>query len=1032
MKNISAWAIRHPISPLVLFMVLTFVGIVAFIRLPVNLNPDVTFPEVDVTIAQPGAAPTELETQVLRKVEGSIASIVGVRHITSWAIEGFARINIEFQIGTPTDRAVNDIRDALSKVRSELPDGIQEPTVQRQSIDGFPIAYYAVATTSMTPEQLSWFIDNSIGKRLVAINGVAQASRSGGVDREIRVELDPARMQAYGITAVQVNQQLRTLNLNAPGGRGQLAGGEQSIRVLGSASTPTELGATRIQLAGGRAVRLDDIADVHDGVAEIRSLSRLNGRVATMFSVSKARGFSDVTVLDRVKAEIDKILEENPGVTIKMVFTTVENTRKQFHSAMAALFEGSVLAVVVVWLFLRDWRSTAISALAIPLSAIPAFAFMSFMDFTLNGVSLLALSLVAGVLVDDAIVEIENIVRHMRSGKRPYQAALDAADEIGLAVVATSMTIIAVFVPVSFMSGFSGQFFKQFGLTVSAAVFVSLLVARLITPVLAAYTLRPAAAKAHLDGPLMARYLTWLQICVRHRWRTLAFGFGFLVVSVIAFGMLPVTFTPPDDFSSSRLAIELPPGVRLEDTARVSAQAAAILRRHPEVTDIVESIGADEDSQVRNGNVFVSLVPPSQRKLTQKEFEDAVAPELRAIPDARVEFNGGFGDGDYGLFLTGDDPALVEATARKTLVEMRGLKELRGARIKGDLPRPEILIRPRFDIAAELGVTVQAISQTIRIATLGDIPQNAAKFSLSDRQVPIRVSLTEAARQDPAMLENLPVPTAAGGVVPLKAVASISFGAGPSAVRRYDQSRRAYLVADLTPGTALGDADKKVRALPTMANLPQGLRIVPIGQAEFMGELFTNFALALGAGILMVFAVLVLLFARFFQPITILSALPLAFGGAVFALHIVGLPFSLPVVIGILMLMGIVAKNSILLVDFAIEEMRAGRDRLTALIEAGHKRARPIVMTSVAMIAGMLPIALGLSGDSAFRAPMAIAVIGGIITSTFLTLVIVPAMFTVVDDVERWFAPRMQRTLSHHDPVTPPPVPVPATSEAAR
>jgi multidrug efflux pump subunit AcrB len=1030
MRNISAWAIKHPISPLVLFMVLTFVGIVSFIRLPVNLNPDVTFPEVLVTITQPGAAPTELETQVLRKVEGSIASIVGVRHITSWAIEGVANIRVEFQIGTPIDRAANDIRDAISKVRSELPEGIQEPNVQRQSIDGFPIAYYAVATTAMTPEQLSWFIDNTVTKRLVAINGIAQVGRAGGVNREVRVELDPARMQAFGITAVQVNQQLRTLNLDAPGGRGQLAGGEQSIRVLGSARTTGDLGATRIQVAGGRVVRLDDIADVHDGVAEVRTLSRLNGRTATTFFVSKARGFSDITALDRVNAEVDKILAENPGVTIKMVFTTVEHTRQSFHSAMAALFEGSLLAVAVVWLFLRDWRSTAISALAIPLSAIPTFAFMSFMDFTLNGISLLALSLVAGVLVDDAIVEIENIVRHMRGGKKPYQAALEAADEIGLAVVATSMTIIAVFLPVSFMSGFSGQYFKQFGLTVSAAVFFSLLVARLITPVLAAFTLRPAAAAAHLDGPLMARYLRWLQVCVRHRWMTLAAGAAFFAVSVVGFVFIPKAFAPPEDFSSSQLSIELPPGVRLEETARISAEATAILRRHPEVTDIVEAIGADEDGQVRNASVYVSLVPPSQRSMTQKQWQDAVAPELRSIRDARVAFNGGFGDGDVTLFLTGEDASLVETTARTVLQEMRGLKELRGARIKGDLPRPEILIHPRFDIAAELGVTVQAISQTIRIATLGDIPQNAAKFSLSDRQVPIRVSLKESARQDPAMLENLPVPTAAGGAVPLKAVAEISYGAGPSAVRRYDQSRRAFLVADLTPGNALGDVDKKIRALPTMQHLPQGVRLVPIGEAEFMEELFTNFALAIGAGILMVFAVLVLLFARVFQPITILSALPLAFGGAVFALYIVNLPFSLPVVIGVLMLMGIVAKNSILLVDFAIEEMRAGRDRLTALAEAGHKRARPIVMTSVAMIAGMLPIAFGLSGDSAFRAPMAISVIGGIITSTFLTLVIVPAMFTVVDDFERWLAPRVSRTISHHEPVVAPTAP--AATEAPR
>ena len=1018
MKNISAWAIRHPISPIVLFVVLTFVGIVAFVRLPINLMPDIAFPLVRVTVLQPGAAPTEMETQILQKIEGGVASIGNVRNITSRAIESQALVFIEFQIGTPVDRALNDVRDAVAKVRSQLPEGIEEPIVQREDIEGGAIAYFAVSTTSLTPEQLSWFVDNAVTKRLIALNGVAQVSRGGGVDREIRVELDPARMQALGITAVQVNQELRSLNLDAPGGRAQVAGGEQSIRVLGGARSAEELGATQIHVAGGRVARLADIADVSDGVAEIREISRLNGRPATTFGVFKSKGSSDVTTLDKVHAELARIGKEMPAVAIKQVFTTVDHTRQSYESSISALIEGSILAVLVVWFFLRDWRATAIAALAIPLSAIPTFFFMQFMGFTLNGISLLALSLVAGVLVDDAIVEIENIVRHMRSGKTPYQAALDAADEIGLAVVATSATIIAVFMPVSFMSGITGQYFKQFGLTVAAAVFFSLLVARLITPVIAAFTLRPAGgAKAHLDGPLMARYLDWLKLCVHYRGRTLAAGGLFFGLSVAGLVLIPKAFVPADDFSSSQVSIELPPGVRLEETARVSALTTELLRHHKEVTDVVESIGATEDGQIRKANLYVSLVPPSKRSLSQKEWEDKVAPELRSIPDARVQFASQSGAGlgrDITLYITGDDPALVDATARQVVTEMSGLKELREPRINGDLPRPEIVIKPRLDEAAELGVTVQSISQTIRIATLGDIPQNAAKFSLSDRQVPIRVSLREAARQDLATLENLPVPTANGGAVPLKSVADISFGAGPQTVRRYNQSRRLAIDSDLQPGVALGSATDKVYALPTLKKLPQGVRLVPIGDLEFMQEMMTNFALAIGAGILMVFAVLVLLFARVFQPLTILSALPLALGGAVAALLLTGKAFSMPAVIGILMLMGIVAKNSILLVDFAIEEMRAGKDRLTALTESGHKRARPIVMTSVAMIAGMVPIAFGFGGDSSFRSPMAIAVIGGIITSTFLTLVIVPAMFTYVDDLEQWLSPKFRRVLSHH------------------
>jgi multidrug efflux pump subunit AcrB len=1016
-KNISAWAILHPVSPLVLFVVLAFMGLVAFFRLPINQNPDISFPLVEVTVSEPGAAPTEIDTQIVQKVEGSVAGIGNIKRIVSLSMEGQALTSIEFQIGTPVDRAVADVRDAVSKVRSQLPEGIQEPVVQRIDIDGGAIVYYAVSTTSMTEEELSWFVDNTVTKRLLGVAGVAQVQRGGGVDREIRVDLDPARMQALGITAVDVNRQLRQLNIDAPGGRAQLGGGEQSIRVLGGATSAARLADTQIMLSGGRFARLADMAEVHDGVAEVRMLSRFNGRAATTFGVLRARGSSDVSVLKGVQKELDKIAKDVPQVKMKQIFTTVDETYEMFESSMLALIEGSLLAVLVVWFFLRDMRATAISALAIPLSAIPTFAFMQWMGFTLNQISLLALSLVAGVLVDDAIVEIENIVRHMRMGKSGFQAALDAADEIGLAVVACSATIIAVFLPVSFMGGITGQFFMQFGLTVAAAVFFSLLVARLITPVIAAYSLRSDSLKIHHDGPVMALYLKTLRWCVGNRWKTLAFGTGFFALSIVAFGLLPTTFVPQPNGINSTLNIELPPGVRLEDTAAISAQAAATLMRQPEVTDVVEAVGEGGSiaGEVRNATLYISLVPRSARSLTQRQFEQKLIGDLKKIPDARIDFqqSGGNGGGgrDITLFMTGDNGAQVQSTAQQIVGEMRGLPILRDPRINGDLPRPEIVIRPRLDLAAQLGVTVQSISQTVLIATLGDIPQNVAKFSLADRQIPIRVSLVEHSRNDLATLENLPVPTASGQTVPLKSVAELSFGEGPTKVRRYNQSRRVSMEADLN-GVELGTAMKAIRDLPTMKNLPQGVHLVEVGDVEIMTELFANFSLAMATGVLMVFAVLVLLFARVFQPLTILSALPLSVGGAAVALMICQMPVSLPVVIGFLMLMGIVAKNSILLVDFAIEEMRAGKDRLTALLESGHKRARPIVMTTVAMIAGMLPVAIGVHGDSSFRAPMAVAVIGGLLTSTLLTLVIVPAAFTVVDDIERWVGPRVSGVLA--------------------
>lgn len=1015
MKNISSWAIRNPIPPIVLFAVLTVMGLIAFMRMPINNMPDISVPSVIVTVSQPGASPTEMEMQVTQRIEGAVASVGNVRNITSRTIEGTAFVIVEFQIGTPVDRAVNDVRDAVSKVRSELPEGILEPTIERMDMEGGAMSYIVVSTTDMTAEELSWFVDSTVSKRLLTLGGVAQVQRIGGVSREIRVDLDPSRLQAYGLSAAEVNRQLRMLNLDVPGGRADIGGSEQSVRVLGGAKTAEQLAATRIMATGGKVVRLSDIAQVRDGVAEQRSLTRNDGRMVTAFGVTRAKGSSEVNVYDMIHKELEKIRKETPKVSMEEIFTTVDYTKANYDSALWALIEGSILAVLVVWMFLRDWRATLISAIAIPLSAIPTFLIMDMMGFTLNMLSLLALSLVAGILVDDAIVEIENIVRHMRMGKSPYQAALEAADEIGLAVVATTMSIVVVFLPVGLMGGVSGQFFKQFGLTVAVAVFMSLLVARLITPLVAAYFLKgeekTEKPRAHMDGPMMQRYLSVLRWSLNHRWITLAGGTAFFIFSIFIATQMSVSFMPPINDKVSIVQIELPPGSRLEDTARVSAVATQVLRDHPEVKSVLEIMG-ENVGDLRRGQLFVNLSEPGDREQTQKEIEQELAPKLAAIPDARINFqsnSGGFGR-DISVVIGGDDPVLLERTANKIMDEMRQLPSLHEPRLNGDMQRPEIIIKPRFDLAAEMGVSVSALSQTIRIATMGDISQNLAKFSLSDRQVPIRVSLAEGARSDLSTLENLPVPTDSGSWVPLKSVTEISFGQGPSSIRRFNQNRRLVIEADVQ-GVKQGVALAQVEQLPTLKNLPQGVRRIYAGNAEFQQEMMGNFFIALLTGVMMVFAVIVLLYKRAFQPIVNMASLLLAPGGAFLALILCGFEITLPVFIGILMLFGIVAKNSILLVDFAIEEIARGTDRITALMEAGHKRAQPIVMTTIAMIAGMLPVAIGIGADTSFRAPMAISVIGGLITSTVLTLVIVPAAFTVVDDIEKWLGQKLGRLL---------------------
>jgi multidrug efflux pump subunit AcrB len=1006
-RNISAWAIRNPVPPLVFFIGLTIAGMLSFAQMSVTQNPDIDFPGASVTISQPGAAPTELETQVAQKVEAALRNINGVDEINSSVREGSANIFVQFAIGTPIDRAISDVRDAVSNIRSDLPDGILEPQVNRVDTAGDPIAYYSVEAVDMTLEELSWYVDNIVSKRLRSISGMAQVSRDGGVNREIRVILDPAKLQSFGVTASQVNNQLRQTNTNAAGGRAEIAGSEQAVRVLGNAASAYQLGQTQIDVGGGRSVKLADIAEVRDLYAEQRNLSTMNGRQVLSFSITRAKGASDVSVYDQVQKELAELKKENPKVSFSELYTSVGYTKGQYNSALIAMIEGALLAVVVVFLFLRDWRATIISAIAIPLSAIPTFWFMDLMGFSLNEISLLALSLVAGVLVDDAIVEIENIVRHMRMGKSAFQASIDAADEIGLAVLATTMAIVAVFLPVGVMPGVSGQFFKNFGLTVVVAVLLSLAVARLITPMLAAYFLKAHGEAKHGEGWMMDRYMSVLHWSLRHRMITMGMGGAAFAATILLFMNIPFTFQPSIDFAYSSIRIEMVPGTTTAQTRAVTEQVQRMLdEQEPDV----QAAFAD----IRPGSASIYLTLKEDRSQPSYDFEKEWGPKLAQIPDARVRFqsqNGGFSGRDLTITLGGDNPETLMAQANQITEEMKGLKQLVAPRVNGDLLRPEITIKPRMDLAADLGVTTAALSQTIRIATLGDIDQNSGKFSLVDRQIPIRVSLSETSRKSLSTIENLPVPTATGGSVPLKTVAEISFGAGPTVIQRTNQIRRITIGADyaIDPKTqkayVSGDVNKLIDDLPAMKNLPLGIKRLTLGQDKWQQEMVTNFAIAVIAGVFLVFAVLVLLYRRVMPPFVNMGSLLLAPLGGALALLITGNPISMPVLIGILMLLGIVAKNSILLVDFALEEMDKGVEKSIAIIDAGHKRAQPIVMTTVAMVAGMLPTAISLSGDSAWRAPMGVTVIGGLIVSTILTLVIVPATFSLAMGLEQRVGP---------------------------
>jgi multidrug efflux pump subunit AcrB len=1014
--RISGAAIRRPIPSLVLFAVLTVLGVAAFIDLPITRAPNIDVPVVAVTITQSGAAPADLETQVTKKVEDAIANISGVKHVASTVTDGSSVTSVEFRLEVNTDRAANDVRDAIARIRADLPRDIDEPIIQRIDVVGQSIQTFAATAPAMTPEQLSWFVDDTVIRALQGVRGVGKVERIGGVTREIQVDLRPDRLASLGITAGAVNAQLLATSVDLAGGRAELGRHEQAIRTLAAASDTATLAATRIVLSGGRQVRLGDLATITDGFAEPRGFARLDGeRPVVAFAIYRAKGSSDVTVANLVHARLLALEADHPNVRFTLTDDSVRSTYGGYLSAMRSLLEGAVLATLVVFLFLRDWRATLLAAVALPLSIIPAFAAMDLMGFTFNFISLLAITLVTGILVDDAIVEIENIVRHIRMGKPAYQAAIDAADEIGLAVIAITLTIVAVFAPVSFMGGIPGQYFKQFGLTVAAAVLVSLLVARLVTPVMAAYLLRGRGRPHVPPGRLLRGYARFLRATLRFPYVTLAVGLALFALSIWSTTLLPTGFLPPQDDSRSVLSIELPPGSTLDDTAARTDRIARAFRALPEVRSVLTIGGTTPTGagpEVRRAAMVVNLVPRDQRVRSQKQVEAALSAILARVPDVRGWYVNERGERELSLSVLGDEPVALDRGVAALSAAMRRLRGFSNVAESAGVARPEIRILPRLDEASRFGVSTQAISEAARIATLGDIDANLAKLHVGDRLVPIRVRADPAVRRDLGALATLPVTGAGGLAVPLAAVADIEVGQGPSSVERYDRVRRVVLGADLRGGLALGAALAAVNALPQARHLPPGVRIANSGDTEIMAEVFSGFAVAMGTGIMIVLALLVLLFGNVFQPLTILLSLPLCLGGVILALLLTHEPISLPVAIGILMLMGIVTKNAIMLVDFAIERRREGVSPREAILDAGAKRAQPIVMTTIAMVAGMVPSALGLGDGGEFRAPMATGVIGGLLVSTVLSLVFVPSFYLVMDDLSRLAARLAGRIVS--------------------
>ena len=1019
--NVSAWSIKNPIPAVMLFVMLTFAGILAFKSMKVQQFPDLELPTVAVSASLPGAAPAQLETEVARKLENAIAPLQGLKNIYTKVQDGGVLVTAEFRLEKPTQEAVDDVRSAMQSVRSELPSDVRDPVVSKINLSGAPILAFTVRAPSMDDEALSWFVDNTVARRLLGVKGVGSVARVGGVNRQVEVALDPMKLQSLGATAAEISRQLKQVQTESAGGRADLAGSEQPMRTLATVKTAEELARLELALNNGQHIRLDEVATVKDTVAEPRALALLNGVPVVGFEVTRSKGASEVEVGAAVQAALKELKQQHPDLELTQAFDFVQPVAEEFEGSMIMLLEGAVLAVIVVWLFLRNARATFVSAVALPLSVIPAFIGIAYLGFSINTVTLLALSLVIGVLVDDAIVEVENIERHLDMGKTPMQAAMEAADEIGLAVIATTFTLIAVFLPTAFMSGIPGKFFKQFGWTAALAVFASLVVARVLTPMMAAYLMKPSKG-GHKEPFWMGAYLKVSRWALNHRWITMTGAAAFFVGSIMLIPLLPTGFIPPDDNSQTQVYLELPPGATLAQTRDIAEAARKLLTKVEHIQSIYTTIGggaAGSDpfapagaSEVRKATLTVLLSERGKRPRKQG-IENNIRAAMSALPGVRSKVGLGGSGEKYVLVLAGEDPQALTLAAAAVERDLRTIPGLGSITSSASLIRSEIAVRPDFVRAADLGVTSSAIGDTLRIATVGDYDTAVAKLNLSQRQIPIIVKLEQTARQDLEVLGRLAIPGAKGPVM-LSQVATLEVTGGPAVIDRLNRSRNITFEVELS-GAALGDVTAAVDKLPAIKNLPAGVKQLTLGDAEVMAELFESFGLAMLTGVLCIYIVLVLLFKDFLHPFTILAALPLSLGGAFVGLLVADKSFSMPSLIGLIMLMGIATKNSILLVEYAILARRGndgsdGRSvvtpmsRFDALMDACHKRARPIVMTTLAMGAGMVPLAAGWgAADSSFRSPMAVAVIGGLITSTVLSLLVIPSVFTVMDDIEHFF-----------------------------
>lgn len=1012
-------SIERPVFATMMILTLIVLGLFSFIKLNIDQFPDVDFPYVTATSVLPGAGPEQMETDVTKKIEDAVNTIGGIDHITSISQEGVSIVIIQFKLEVEGKQAAQDVREKIAAIRADLPTDLKDPVIQRIDPASQPI-FTLTVSGPRSEKEITTYTKNVIKKRLENVPGVGEVDLVGGAEREIRIAVDASKLQAYGLSIQDVIQAVSSSNLEVPAGNLVQGTRQLLLRTMGKYTDVDDFNKVIVATPGGRPVHLSDVAQVIDGVKEQTSLTRVNGTTAVGLNILKQSGSNTVSVAEGINKEIAKIEKEIP-IDLKITIARDNSTfiRDSVNDVLFDILYGGLLAIIVVYLFLANLRSTIISAIALPTSIIASFIIMYALNFTLNMVSLMALSLAVGLLIDDAIVVIENIFRHMQQGETPIEAAKAATAEIGLAVMATTFTIVAVFVPIAFTPGLVGRFFYQFGITVSVAVLVSLFVAFTLTPMLSSRWLSKADEELDNKGSLLRRGLYYFnhffQIlsqkyrkaiawALRHR-KTVVFGsLGIFIMSFFLIGFLGTSFFPTTDQGEFNIAINAAPGSSLEQTSAICATIENALKKQPEVITTLTTIGAGNDP-VTKANILVKLVKKNKRKRGVEQFMDDMRAELQNIPGANISYGatGGVGGPQKPVIMSvrGEDMTVLKSIADHVENIVRTTQGAVDVENSLETSKPELRIRIDREKASDLGVNVGLIATTARALVDGYV---ATKYQEGDEQYDVRVQLRKEDRTSLENVNNLTVksdktiPNGQNLLVPVNYVADISQSSGPSQVNRFDRQREIRIDANLSGrllGEVLGNIEKQTNKLA----LPPGYSVGVVGQGEMQAESFTNILLSLALAVVFVYIVLAAQFESFTYPFAIMLALPMSLIGAVLGLLVFNSALSMMSMIGVIMLMGLVTKNGILLVDYANVLRDRGLERTEALINAGATRLRPILMTTFAMIFGMMPVAFGVSEGSEFRAPMGQAVIGGLITSTLLTLFVVPVVYSILDDL---------------------------------